>query len=148
MSDNKLLAENTIRRFMKLANVDSLTETFIDNLEERGMMRGRDSEAVPMKDDDEKEKVKEDMKDDETEGDLDEGPDKDDDETLDEIDSLFEEEDEEDLDDMEAMDDEEDMGDMDDMGGAGAEPEMGAADMSLTEEEAQLLIDLGKREGR
>ncbi len=145
MSDNKLLAENTIRRFMKLANVDSLTETFIDNLEERGMMRGRDSEAVPMKDDDEKEKVKEDMKDDETEGDLDEGPDKDDDETLDEIDSLFEEEDEEDLDDMEAMDDEEDMGDMDDMGGAGAEPEMGAADMSLTEEEAQLLIDLGKR---
>tara|TARA_B100000073_G_C23699041_1_gene559523 strand:- start:793 stop:1383 length:591 start_codon:yes stop_codon:yes gene_type:complete len=136
---------------MKLANVDSLTETFIDNLEERGMMRGRDSEAVPMKDDDDKEKVKEDMKDPETEGDLDEGPDKFDDETLDEIDSLFEEEDEEDLGDMEAMDDEEDMGDMDDMddmddlGGGGADPEMGAADMSLTEEEAQLLIDLGKR---
>ena len=30
MSDNKLLAENTIRRFMKLANVNSLTDTFIN----------------------------------------------------------------------------------------------------------------------
>ena len=37
MSDNKLLAENTIRRFMKLANVEGLTENFIEDLEERGM---------------------------------------------------------------------------------------------------------------
>ena len=29
MSDNKLLTENTIRRFMKLANVNSLTDNFI-----------------------------------------------------------------------------------------------------------------------
>ena len=30
MSDNRLLTENTIRRFMKLANVDSLTENFLE----------------------------------------------------------------------------------------------------------------------
>ena len=29
MSNNKLLKENTIRRFMKLANVDSLTNNFL-----------------------------------------------------------------------------------------------------------------------
>ena len=29
MSDKKLLAENTVRRFMKLANVDTLTDNFV-----------------------------------------------------------------------------------------------------------------------
>ena len=29
MSDNKLLTENTIRRFMKLANVGTLTNNFL-----------------------------------------------------------------------------------------------------------------------
>ena len=147
MSDNKLLAENTIRRFMKLANVDSLTETFIDNLEERGMMRGRDSEAAPMKHDDDHDSKKdkkhkkdkeEKVRKEEAEQELEENE-----ENLDEdIEDLFEEEDEDDMDDMDDMDDLDDMGDMGDM-----EPdaELGAADMSLTEEEAQVLIDLGKR---
>lgn len=149
MSDNKLLAESTIRRFMKLANVDSLTETFIDNLEERGMMRGRDSEPAPMKDDDDEvkkeEKEEDDLKKEEKHEDEVKKEEKED--KLDEeIEGLFEEE--EDEDDMEGMDDMDDMDDMegmDDMGGMDPEAEPGAADMSLTEEEAQVLIDLGKR---
>ena len=32
MSDKNLLAENTIRRFMKLANVDSMTDSFINEM--------------------------------------------------------------------------------------------------------------------
>ena len=78
MSDNKLLKENTVRRFMKLANVGRLSDNFIN------------------------EKFKE---------------------------PLIEQE--------EPMEDEEEL----DMG----EEEPGAADISLTEEEAELLIDLGER---
>ena len=32
MSGNKLLAENTIRRFMKLASVDTMTDNFISEM--------------------------------------------------------------------------------------------------------------------
>jgi hypothetical protein len=32
MSDKKLLNENTIRRFMKLANVDTMTDNFISEM--------------------------------------------------------------------------------------------------------------------
>ena len=32
MSDNKLLAENTVRRFMKLANVDTMTDNFVTEM--------------------------------------------------------------------------------------------------------------------
>ena len=41
MSDNKLLSENTIRRFMKLANVDSLSDNFLDTLQEKAMKAKR-----------------------------------------------------------------------------------------------------------
>ena len=41
MSDNKLLNENTIRRFMKLANVESMTNNFIS---EMGMKYKREEE--------------------------------------------------------------------------------------------------------
>ena len=49
MSNNKLLKENTIRRFMKLANVNSMTDNFIseryhkskDDLEENTEEEGR-----------------------------------------------------------------------------------------------------------
>ena len=40
MSDNKLLAENTIRRFMKLANVDTMTDNFVN--EKYGKMGKRE----------------------------------------------------------------------------------------------------------
>ena len=32
MSGNKLLAESTIRRFMKLASVDTMTDSFISEM--------------------------------------------------------------------------------------------------------------------
>ena len=125
MSSNKLLTENTVRRFMKLANVNSLTDNFISE-----MYQGAGDDKEEEKDKGVKEKVEE------TEETLEEEQDE---ETLEE---QMEDEEEppagdEDMEmDME-MDDEPD--DMD------ADPEMGAADISLTEEEAQLLIDLGER---
>lgn len=102
MSDNKLLKENTIRRFMKLANVDTLTDNFIQEkyttneevIEEQAEMEPGEEEAAP-----------------EPEMDMGEEP-----------------EPEMDM----------DMGEEPEM-------EMGAADISLTEEEAELLIDLGER---
>jgi len=42
MSGNKLLAENTIRRFMKLASVDTMTDSFIS---EMGMKYKKDEEV-------------------------------------------------------------------------------------------------------
>ncbi len=102
MSDKKLLKENTIRRFMKLANVEALTDNFIQTNETvaPGVVL---KEEAPMEDEIgmEEEPAEEEME-------------------------------------ME-MDD--DMGD--EMGGDMDEP--AAADISLTEEEAQLLIDLGER---
>ena len=117
MSDNKLLAENTIRRFMKLAN----TETFSDNfVNEMGY-----GKSPAQADEDDREKNEAFESDDEVVA-----------EQEDELDAGAPEGE----DDME-MDMEMDAEEPTDA----AEPEMGAADMSLTEEEAQLLIDLGER---
>ena len=122
MSDKNLLNENTIRRFMKLANVDTMTDNFI-------------SEMGTYKKNEEPEEQKEGVEEEET---VEEGAhDKDEEKKMEESndEDVVEEEFElttEEEDDME-MDAE--MGDMDD----------GDADISLTEEEAQLLIDLGSR---
>ena len=105
MSGNKLLAENTVRRFMKLASVDTLTNNFISEM--------------GYKEEIEEEEVNE------------------------EVDALYEEEDEIEAE-LSAEEPVEDDMTMDEPA-MDAEPEMGAADMSLTEEEAQLLIDLGSR---
>ena len=43
MSGNKLLAENTIRRFMKLASVDTMTDNFIA---EMGVKYKKDEEVT------------------------------------------------------------------------------------------------------
>ena len=43
MSGNKLLAESTIRRFMKLASVDTMTDSFIS---EMGMKYKDDKEVT------------------------------------------------------------------------------------------------------
>ena len=120
MSGNKLLTENTIRRFMKLANVDSLTETFLD---EGGMGYAPAKRGKKPHDDDTMEETVEGEETIEEEEELDE-----------EVDALYEQDEDEDMEmDMEMGDDLE------------AGDEIGAADMSLTEEEAQLLIDLGER---
>tara|TARA_Y100000592_G_C5445166_1_gene305614 strand:+ start:79 stop:642 length:564 start_codon:yes stop_codon:yes gene_type:complete len=119
MSGNKLLAENTIRRFMKLANVDTMTDNFIsENFKEENL-----EEEVEETNEDINEQEEEINEEDEIEVELEEAA-----------------EDEE----GPAMDDDEMEADMADLGDEGGE-EMGAADMSLTEEEARLLIDLGER---
>jgi len=103
MSDNKLLKENTIRRFMKLANVEPLSNEFIQSKSV--------NEEVDLDDEDALE---------------DEAP-------MDapEDDPMMDEPEEEmDLD-MDDLDPE--------------EGELGDADISLTEEEARILIDLGER---
>ena len=136
MSDKKLLAENTIRRFMKLANVDSLTETFLDE-GGYGAMKPPAKRGKKHHGEDAMEETVEAEETIEEEEELDE-----------DVEALYEQdedelEDEEDLgpdEDEAGMDDELEMGDDLDM-----ETEVGAADMSLTEEEAQLLIDLGER---
>jgi hypothetical protein len=110
MSAKNLLNENTIRRFMKLANVDSLTNNFI-------------AESYAIEEEDEM--------------------------TDDAITEVEEEEEsrellqgEEEPMEEEPMDDEMDDEPMED---EPMEDELGEADISLTEEEAQLLIDLGDR---
>ncbi len=117
MSDNKLLAENTIRRFMKLANTDTFSDNFVNEM-------GYGKRPAQADEEDRKN------------------------EAFESDDDVVEEQEEDELgagapageDDME-MDMEMDAEEPSDA----AEPEMGAADMSLTEEEAQLLIDLGER---
>ena len=130
MSGNKLLNENTIRRFMKLANVDGLTESFIEDLDER---RGAPVEKRKQKKMEEETEETTDTIEEEEEVELEEN---------------FEELDE-DIEDLEEQEDDEEMDmDMDmDLDAAGDEDdaELGAADISLTEEEARLLIDLGDR---
>ena len=128
MSNKQLLSESTIRRFMKLASIDKLSGNFIS---EMGMSPKRD-------DDDEEEDMSEmaapglrDEEEDLTEIEIGE-------------DVFTEEEEPEGMDDM-AMDDEPvdmdaDMGD--DLGDEGLD---GDADMSLSTDEVDLLIDLGKR---
>ena len=123
MSNNRLLKENTIRRFMKLANVQSLTDNFIH---EKYAYKADDGDE---NEDESPEELKEQ---DDLELEDEEAPEED-------MEMDMEEEPEEDMD-ME-MDMEMDAEEPTDA----AEPEMGAADMSLTEEEAQLLIDLGER---
>ena len=123
MSGNKLLAENTIRRFMKLASVDTMTDNFIS---EMGMKYKKDEEEKEPEEETvtEEEEVEEE-------------------DVNEEVDALYEEEDE--LEDEVGLDDEMEMDIDAEEPAMDAEPEMGAADMSLTEEEAQLLIDLGSR---
>ena len=131
MSDKNLLNESTVRRFMKLANVNSLVDNFIqegaykkdDELEEAAALakRGEPNDEVA------------------------EGAAYVEDEPLEEmIDFDLFEQDEEGEEDMS----EEDPMEMDmemDAAEAPEEDVMGEADISLTEEEAQLLIDLGDR---
>lgn len=112
MSDNKLLAENTVRRFMKLANVETMTDNFVN--EKYGMPKKHDDEDLKEEEINEEEDLE-----------------------LEEEAELPEEEPEE-------PEDEEMEMDMD-LGEPEAGDEPGAADMSLTEEEAQLLVSLGER---
>ena len=108
MSGKKLLAENTIRRFMRLANVEPLTDKFISEM------------AMKDEEDDEREMP-----------------------PVNEVEEEEMPEEEVEMDDEEpGMEDEVEM-DAEDLEGEGEE--MGAADISLTEEEASLLIDLGER---
>ena len=145
MSDNKLLAENTIRRFMKLANTEALAENFID---ESAYRKGgpNDPNRKPKKPEDKKpeDKKPEDKKPEEQkpapknmEEEISEEVQEESVEA--EVEALQEEEEELELD--------MDMGDMDPEPEpeASAEPEMAEADMSLTEEEARLLVSLGER---
>ena len=124
MSDNKLLAENTVRRFMKLANVGALTDTFIN-----------ETYASKMKDDKEKTTQKEEA----------ENAEEVVEESEEEIELNEEEElelNEEDIDEMMGSSYKDEDAEMEDLEG-GEEP--GQADLSLSEEEAQVIIDLGKR---
>lgn len=117
MSDNKLLAENTIRRFMKLANTDAFSDNFIAE---------NQAEELEEEVEDTNEEINE-----EEEVELEEN-----------LEDLEEQEEDEEMEmDMEMDPDAE----MDAGAEMDAEPDMGAADMSLTEEEAQLLISLGER---
>jgi hypothetical protein len=159
MSDKNLLAESTIRRFMKLARTEALSDNFIaeavnededqDTVEEgEGKKKyGRKEMEAAAKKAREHAKKTGDKRN--TAG---AGvasmlrEEEDDEESLDEEIDLEEQEEElEDPDPMGDAEDPEDMGDMGEMDPAPEEPEMGAADMSLSEEEAQLLIDLGER---
>ena len=110
MSDNKLLSENTVRRFMKLARVDTMSDNFIsENFNEEEI---NEEEEVELEEN---------------------------------IEDLEEQEEEDPMADEALADDpaaEEPMADMEPDAG---EAEVGAADMSLTEEEARVLVALGER---
>ena len=108
MSDKSLLNENTVRRFMKLANVDSFTNTFVNEM----------GYAAKSKAADEDEKNQPELK--------------------------KEQEDPEELEDPEMGEDPEDA-ELEFGDDLEADDDLGQADISLTEEEAQLLIDLGER---
>ena len=50
MSGNKLLAENTIRRFMKLANTEAMTDSFMEAVGRYpGMREDEDDDAPAMR---------------------------------------------------------------------------------------------------
>ena len=123
MSDNKkILEENTIRRFMKLANVGNLTDSFLAEATKDDSKSNEEGNSGTTETE---EPTNEELE-------------------LDFDDDVLEEQDDMDMgdDDMDMEDDDMDMDDDDmDMD----DDEMGAADISLTEEEAQLLIDLGER---
>ena len=114
MSDNKLLAENTIRRFMQLANVETMTDNFI-------------SENYKEDLDEEVEDTNEEINEEEEV----------------ELEENFEDLDEAEEDDMAAEEEELDTPVEEPELDAAGEP--GAADISLTEEEAALLVALGER---
>lgn len=116
MSDNKLLTENTVRRFMKLANVDGLTDTFLE-----GAYGNRPS--VPKPKDEIEESTEEET----------------------EINEQEEEEEEMMQDEEPAEEPSDDLAMADEDPAPADDMEPGAADISLTEEEAKLLIDLGER---
>ena len=122
MSDKKLLNENTIRRFMKLANVDTMTDNFISEMGKAYKMKHADDKEL------EETVAEEEVVEEATDEDV----------VEEEIELTTEEEDmaADDMGDDMEMDAE--MGDMDAV-------DEGDADISLTEEEAQLLIDLGSR---
>ena len=124
MSDNKLLSENTIRRFMKLANTDALSNNFVTEM--YGKKKPKDPEELEEADTDEEINEEEEL---EEEFDLDALEEQEDD-------PMAEEEPEGEM----------DMPEEDPMADAGAEDAaVGAADMSLTEEEARVLVSLGER---
>ena len=142
IKNNNLLKENTIRRFMKLANVETLTDNFF----QEGLgVAPRDSEAEKEKAEKEKaekEKAKKAKK---------PAPQKEGAMAQPATPGMAEDEEqlEEQMDDEPEMDmDDEPEMDMDDEPEMDMEPDMdepGAADISLTEEEAELLISLGER---
>tara|TARA_Y100000592_G_scaffold99255_1_gene174642 strand:+ start:12898 stop:13482 length:585 start_codon:yes stop_codon:yes gene_type:complete len=106
--NNNLLKENTVRRFMKLANVGTFTNNFVNE---------RFAEDEDLNENEEENLEEQDMPE------MDEEPEGEDDMGMDQ-----------------SPDMEMDMGDDMDM-----DDEPGDADMSLTEEEAELLISLGER---
>ena len=132
MSDKKLLNENTIRRFMTLANVQGLTDNFI--------IEKMDSS------DDKDEPMEEGMYMDEDE-ELEEGMYMDEDEEMEE--GMYSMEEDDMLEEQEEEEEEEEEAGMTDpdapMSVPADDAEMGEADISLTEEEAELLISLGER---
>lgn len=170
MSDKNLLNENTIRRFMKLANVDTMTDNFISEMgkaykKEQSLEEGIvvpckgpkgskiahvmvGDDCLPCSDPEAQRYHKKYCEDAMAKKNLEEALEEEvveestEEEVVEEEIDLTEEEDEEEpeeememdaeLGDMPGMDDEEPADD-------------GDADISLTEEEAQLLIDLGER---
>ena len=169
MSDNKLLTENTIRRFMKLANTEALSKSFLSEA-----VPSQTIEMEPMKITAKKPAAKVDLRKQVDQASADakkahgakaaqkgrEAFAK----SINEEEELEEntEELEENLEDLEEQEEEEmemdvELGAEDDMDAEPemdepemdepemGQPEMGEADMSLTEEEAQLLISLGER---
>lgn len=123
MSDNKLLAENTIRRFMKLANTEALSDNFLTE---------NTTEEIT----EEVEETNEEVVNEEETTELEENT-----EELEENTEELEENTEELEEQEEEMELDMDMGDPE----PEAAPEMAEADMSLTEEEARLLVSLGER---
>ena len=136
MSDNKkLLSENAIRRFMTLANVGSLSDNFIqenatdeeiNEVEEEVNESEEEIEEIRVGGNASQDADKEKKKLKETEEDLEEG-------------GMYYARDDEEAADEDLPGDELDMGDEE------VADEGGMADISLTEEEARLLVDLGER---
>lgn len=152
MSGNKLLNENTIRRFMKLANTEYLSDTFFEGVGRYtgSPMHKLEQKIKAEKDPVEKAKLQKQLEDMKKQVEAEEAKKKKtqqegtytdkDDSPLREQEAPEEEPamDEPAAEEDEDMDMEMDMGDEPD-------DDMGAADISLTEEEASLLIDLGER---
>lgn len=146
MSDKKLLNENTIRRFMTLAKVDRLTDNFINEK----MKKEELEEASYSMEEEELEEGSYSMEEEEMEEGM--GYSMEEDEEFEEGMAYSMEEDEYSeghghMHEQEEEDVELDLGDDEGEEDAGmdAGEEMGEADVSLTEEEAELLISLGER---